>query len=201
MTSQILDATTSPQTTQRRIRWYQDVDGPLNPWQAKNPRKHWEDYAKHTVFPDPTGEPDLSYRLWFSPTLGDSIRALVDAHDVDLVWATTWGPHIDTIVDLAHLGRDLRVLDTADFEEVSFFGNLNCEKFPAVVNDAGNDPVIWIDDTIGKRDKYWAKDRNSEGFPTLLIVPSPSVGVSKADLEKIEQFLIEASEKLSRSNR
>lgn len=186
---------------QPRVRWYQDVDGPLNPWSAKNPRKYWDDYAKHTVFPKPVEDPDLSYRLWFSPMLGKSIRGLVDRFNVDLVWATTWGPHIDTIVDLAHLGKDLRVLDTNDFEEASYFGDLNCEKFPEVVTDAGDDPVIWIDDTIGKHDKYWAKDRNSEGIPTLLIVTSSSVGVTKSDLEKIKEFLIEASQYKSASQK
>lgn len=174
----------------KQWRWYQDVDGPLNPWRSHKPHKRWADYAKHTVVPDPVNDPTVSYRLWFSPLLGTAITEIVDRHDIEFVWATTWGPHLDTITDLANLGHGHRALDFDTFETDPAFGA--CSKLPAVIADAGDHPIIWFDDDIGRREKQWASDRTDSGIPTLLWASNPSIGISRQDLDLVVDLISRA---------
>lgn len=158
---------------------YLDIDGVLNPWRAKNPRKHWPDYRKHTVnLPD-----GRSYRMWFAPSLGNAVAALAARRNTEIVWATSWADHLNLVTDLSGLPDGLRSLP---YDPEADSDLRNCGKLPFVAADAGSRPVVWVDDALGTGDKQWARERP---HPTMLVAPSPSAGLRQADLDRVDAWL------------
>lgn len=156
---------------------YLDVDGPLNPWRSKGPHKHWPDYRKHSV----TVPDGRTFRMWFSPSLGDALLSLVDRHQIEVVWATSWVDHVDSlIVPLAGLQAGWRTIPYPDSAADEL---RNTGKVSEVAADAGDQPVIWIDDELGVKDRAWAMNRVA---PTLLVRPGASVGLRRQDLDSID---------------
>lgn len=157
-----------------------DVDGVLNPFRANRPNKHWPDYRKHTVrVPD-----GRSYRMWFSPELGQRLTGLAAHLDVKVVWATSWAPWVEShVVPLAHLPSGLAVLPYPDSARDD---RSDTGKLAEVAAYAGRRPAIWVDDDIGPNDRAWAEGRSA---PTLVLRPLPTVGLRSVDLDAIAIFV------------
>jgi hypothetical protein len=159
---------------------YLDVDGVLNPFRSKAPHDHWPDYRKHTV----VAPRHRSYRVWGSPELGRAIVELAASYDIEVVWATSWAAHVDTLIvplwGLPAGWRGLAYPDAADGDR------RNTGKVAEVAADAGDRPVIWIDDCLGPDDRAWAAGR---GAPTLLLRPHPSHGLRRGDLDEIAEWI------------
>jgi hypothetical protein len=62
-------------------------------------------------------------------------------------------------------------------------------KHPGIVATVGDRPFVWIDDDISPRQHRWAVERAAAGLPTLLLQPSPAVGLTEDHVARAREFL------------
>jgi hypothetical protein len=141
-----------------------DLDGVLNPFAAPAcPDGHRE----RVLF---AGEEPVR----FCPGHADWIRELAAAGD--LWWATGWGENANEIY-LPLLG--VEPLPVVRFPPVPFEPEL---KVPAIDAAIGSRPAAWIDDNHTAAGWRWAAERRA---PTLLVSIDPAIGWSRADVDRV----------------
>jgi hypothetical protein len=140
-----------------------DVDGVLNPFAAPACPPG---YAEYNLFP---GEEPVRICAAHGPWL----RELVTRFEV--VWATAWEAEANR--RLAPL-LDLPDLPVIEFPPVLFHP---LEKLPAVIEYAGQRPLVWVDDALQPEAHAWAAER---GTPTLLISIDPAEGLTRAVIDQ-----------------
>lgn len=169
-----------------------DVDGPLNPWQAK-PHRRPEGYGTHRMNPvDQHGQAWTStyrnpLRVWLKKAHGSELLKLAEVFE--LVWASTWGPEANRLISPA-LG--LPELDYVDFwAENKDPGRPERTdgvywKTPLIVQYAAKRPFAWIDDEIADRDPAYVA-RCHQG-PALLRHVSPRLGLLESDFTALSEW-------------
>lgn len=169
-----------------------DVDGVLSNYAAKPATR-----AKRNTI-EANG-----FTLWLGPDDGELLKRLVPTFE--LVWATTWEHDANTYVAPALGLPELPVIEVgrtpvsrSDLLPVPKFSSTFCSwKASAVLDYAGQRPLVWLDDEFNREDEAWARKRNARGWPTLLLRARPSEGlrpfhVNKAlkwagELENVQQ--------------
>lgn len=154
-----------------------DVDGPLNPYDAK-PHRRPEGYLTHRMRPSGWDQPwQKPLRVWLNPAHGSYLLAL----PFDLVWATTWGTESNDWI-APHIG--LPELPAVDWPEVhakrddgTYF------KTHDLVRYAAGRPFAWVDDEIGDNDREYV-DREHPG-PALLHRVDPKLGLLDDDFHAL----------------
>ena len=134
-----------------------DVDGVLNPWQAKDCPPGFGEY---NFFP---GE-----RVLLSPNHGELLLSLAQAYD--LMWATAWEHRANRLI--------CPVLSLPELPVIEFplsGRDLYFRKLPAVIEAVGNRPCAWIDDEHRPDHYTWAERR---GVPTLIVDIDPAQGLT-----------------------
>ncbi|RLU79252.1 hypothetical protein CTZ27_37035 [Streptomyces griseocarneus] len=169
-------------TTVPRPLLFLDVDGPLNPWDAK-PTRRPADYQTHRL--RPTGwkphESRKPLRVWLNPSHGPALLAL----PFELIWATTWGTEANEMIGPRIGLPDLPVVpwptgagrSRQDTPDGTFW------KTAHLVEYAANRPFAWVDDDLDPLDaKYVATHHDG---PALLHRISPKSGLLPQDFEAL----------------
>jgi hypothetical protein len=144
-----------------------DVDGVLNPWDAKSCP---DGFAEYEFVP---GE-----RVLLSPAHGELLTSLAAAYE--LVWATAWEHNANRFICPV---LALPVLPVIEFPLNG--RDLRFRKLPSVQRAVGDRPCAWIDD-VHLPDHYeWAASR---GVPTLIIDIDPAEGLTSAVAERLAQW-------------
>jgi len=137
------------------------------------------DVVKYTVFADDGRD----YLFWASPTL---IAELCDLHEsgtVEIAWLTTWqyqaNRHVAPALGLPHfpVAADNRLR----------FSDYHWKRRAAVEALQLGRPIIWIDDDEISGDSR-AEYRDS-GVPHLLLSPDSTLGLTRAHMADIREFL------------
>ena len=154
-----------------------DVDGPLNPYGA---RSRPLGYTTHRVIPEGWRNGEL--RLWLNPRHGQMLREV--SRYVDLVWATTWRDQANAIIGPIIGLPELPVIPI----ERPTHSAKHIWKLSAVQEYVGGQPFAWLDDDFMKADMDWAAIRTVEVAPTLLLSIDESIGLVRADIDKVERW-------------
>jgi hypothetical protein len=157
-----------------------DVDGPLNPFEAK-PTRRPAGYRTHRMRPEGWDSPDIKpLRVWLNPDHGAKILALPG----EAVWATTWEEQANRWI-APEIG--LPELPVVRWPEEPRFGDGVFWKTRPLVAWAAGRPFVWIDDQITDADldfvDAWHAGR------ALLYWIDPSVGLVDDDFETIDMWL------------
>jgi len=158
-----------------------DVDGPLNPYDAK-PTRRPDGYTTQHVASG-SGEwrwADKGIRVWLNPAHGPMLLALTGL--VDLVWATTWEHSANKLVAPV-IG--LPQLPVIEFPSRGPFPFGQIWKREAVEAYVGERAFAWLDDDFEPGDFEWAKARTEGGVPTLLLHISPKLGIRQEDVNQV----------------
>ncbi len=166
-----------------------DVDGPLNPYDAK-PERRPEGYGTHRLvrhwrlgkFDGPRwGAPgERGMRVWLNPAHGPMLLKISDA--VDLVWATAWGHLANEFVSpMIGLPTDL---PTVLFEPGVTTPN-KIWKRDTVEAYADGREFAWFDDEFEPGDLAWGAARSAAGVATLLYPIDPKVGIVQGDVDAV----------------
>jgi len=171
-----------------------DIDGVLNPWLGPE-SEGFEAHHLHVPASDlPQGSPflrghgreDLEMDVFVSREHGRWLNAL--AEKADIYWATTW----ETAANL-HYGPLLGIglLETIPhswwmptFSDVKN-GDVGHWKREALRDLFADRPLVWIDDfAYDEGLEFW---RGSA--PTLVIVPDGTIGLTREQMEQVDQFI------------
>lgn len=159
-----------------------DVDGPLNPWQAK-PHRRPAGYETHRMRPSGWDQPwRKPLRVWLNPQHGPQLLAL----PYTLVWGTTWGEEANEWI-APHIGLPpLPVVDWPELHAKRDDGTYF--KTHDLVAYAAGRPFAWVDDEIGQADRDYV-DRHHDG-PALLHHVDPRLGLLPADFEVLADWAV-----------
>ncbi|MFG3338681.1 HAD domain-containing protein [Glycomyces sp. NPDC048151] len=128
--------------------------------------------------------------ITWAPTLVKRIRALAENRSVDLVWASAWCPVADKLEDLWDLPKLVRAW-THPMSPTT----LRVYKWRAWQEaQASPRPVIWTDDEC-------AEEIDNHDRELLGIRPATSTGLTRPDMNRIEQFIDRYTPDLSKETR
>jgi len=150
-----------------------DVDGPLNPFNAKIVP---EGYQQHRMYP--TG---FEYGNGLRVLLRHSDGPSMASYGAEIIWATMWEGDANEWIG-PHLG--LPKLPFIDWDETSKWDSrglhFKTRRIASWMNEhrKGMD-FLWIDDECGHHDREWLND-HIEGTASILRV-SPKTGLTTRD--------------------
>ncbi|MFF8601758.1 hypothetical protein ACF065_27055 [Streptomyces sp. NPDC015232] len=167
-----------------------DVDGPLNPFDAK-PHRRPPGYQTHRLKPDSwisqhPGVPEnriRPLRVWLNPAHGSALMAL----PFDLVWATTWEHDANEWI-----GWRIGLPREHNFPVIEFDDQFTIRpdgtyvKTWTVVQYAAGRPFAWVDDQIADVDRDYVA-RNHSG-PALLHRVDPRKGLQHHDFAALSDW-------------
>ncbi|MDQ0991657.1 HAD domain-containing protein [Streptomyces sp. V3I7] len=153
-----------------------DIDGTLIPYGATD--RPYPEYEPVAGLPGSAEGHPLLARI--DPALGPRLAGL----GCDLVWATTWMHDANTFVS-PWLGLPpLPVVEWPDEEEPP---SLLHWKTRPLVDRAGQEPFVWIDDEITEADRGWVAAHHPG--PALLHRVEHQFGLTDADFARLEDWL------------
>ena len=170
-----------------------DVDGVLNAFQFDPEHATFDDFTDHAITIDDPQSFGRRFDVCLSRTMGERIASLPAV----IVWVTTWEHHADTyIAPLCGLPTGLKVL-TSPGDVDTWHGTW---KFDAVRRAITDDPrpFVWVDDDLdlfgrgSHSTRRWAEDLPIEN---LLLSPDPRSGLTHGNLDAIEAFLEQVTER------
>lgn len=172
-----------------------DVDGPLNPYQAK-PTRRPEGYTTHRLRPEGWEHAKHPLRVWLNPEHGPMLLAFAEEHGADLVWATTWMADANTMI-----GPVIGLPELPFINYVGHPGTIKGWKYPATLAFAVGHPLVWFDDDFGdllrmRHREAFEDARAAAGLPTKLHHVDPRIGLTSLDLSQAGMWL----NKLKESN-
>lgn len=155
--------------------WLMDVDGVLNAVADADPPT-WDRWAVEVA---------EGYSIRFSPELLDRVSRLVDAREVEVRWLTTWWDRIPALPFRSWHGYP--VACTEEDLAASRFGD---SWWKLAVAQRLHEPgrrLVWTDDDIALDPSAleWAAAHPE----VLAISPEPGVGLTPADVDRVEAFL------------
>ncbi|MEV2222641.1 HAD domain-containing protein [Nocardia vinacea] len=167
-----------------------DVDGPLNPFDAKRTQRP-AGYETHRLLPPSWQARQREMypyrrvkplRLWLNPAHGPALIAL--AGRFDLVWATTWeheaNQYIGPVIGLPRLPVVEWQTDKKFGPDGTFF------KTAELVAYAAGRPFAWVDDDITASDRRWVES-NCDGRHLLHYV-NPAIGLTGDDFDVLARW-------------
>lgn len=168
-----------------------DVDGPLNPYEAKATQRPEGYLTKRLAQFWKPGQvramewAEKGLRVWLNPAHGPMLLTLADRFE--LVWATMWGEGANRLVGPI-IG--LPELPWVDFGEMDCdFSSKHIPKLAAVARYAEDRPFAWFDDEFRvPSDLNWAAVRNVEIAPTLFMPINPGIGIVQADIDYLTRW-------------
>lgn len=174
-----------------------DVDGPLNPYNAK-PHARPDGYTTWRRTPVGGwygGKEARQYkgiRVWLHPDHGAQLAALANETGLELVWATTWQHEANTLIGPAIGLPPLPVIEFGPPEWTSAgWTETGRWKYSAVTAYAADRPVVWLDDDF--HDRSWLDARNEflrrrVDARTLLCDVDPRQGIQSHHLDLIRAW-------------
>ena len=144
-----------------------DIDGVLSPFGASEATPGFRKY----------GTVDGGFDIWLHPARRDALLRMRTWFE--LIWATSWEHHANRLV------APLLGLPTLPVIEFSRNSPAETPKLPDVQNFVGSRSCAWIDDMLYLDAFRWAETREAQ---TLLIKPSPSIGMTAGHVKQLEDF-------------
>lgn len=161
-----------------------DVDGPLNPYDAKPTRRpggYTTRYVRNS--PDGLRWGDKGIRVWLNPAHGPMLLALTGL--VELTWATSW-EHAANALIAPVVG--LPELPVIEFPRRASYPFGQIFKRGDVETYVGERPFAWLDDDFEPGDFDWAKARVEGGAATLLLHIDPKMGIVQRDVDQVAEW-------------
>lgn len=157
-----------------------DVDGPLNPFQARwfrhSPR---HGYAVYQL--TPAG--GMTYRVVLNPAHGRDLDELSNAFD--LAWATTWQHDANRLISpLLGLPDDLPVVP---LRMPAHHVGRWCWKTDQIADWVGDRPFAWFDDEINRATRDRLAYAPGMGEHLALRI-EPHIGLRPTDIERLRVF-------------
>ena len=160
-----------------------DVDGPLNPYAAKNKRP--DGYVMHNMRPTGWESESLpALKVWLDPSHGKKLQSL----GYKIIWASTWAkdaniwisPHVGLPYDLEFIQWGTHELAAPPHMLRKLYW-----KTPEIVSymqehHPGED-FIWVDDEAFKRDEKFLED--NLGVQLKVFTINPSKGLEDSDFK------------------
>lgn len=113
---------------------------------------------------------------------GDRLRRLKSQYE--LVWATGWEERAnDVLPDILGLPQ----LDVITFDGAARWGSAHWKLGPLNRKAAGR-TLAWIDDSFDESCYEWARSRQAEGLPTLLVPTESHLGLEEAHTEALSAW-------------
>jgi hypothetical protein len=162
-----------------------DVDGPLNPCEAKAHRRP-HGYETFRLRPSDLHPSEKPFRVWLAPEHGPMLRRFAEQHDLEMVWATTWQHDANTMI-----GPKIGLPELPVIEFKGLF-NSDAWKWAAVADYADGRPLVWFDDDFALPWHSRAAtvfQQVREGLPTLLHRVDPRIGLTVLDLNQAGRWL------------
>lgn len=157
-----------------------DVDGPLNPYNAKILPAG---YTRHIMRPD-SWVATKPLKVLLNPSHGPALESLGS----ELIWATTWeheandwiGPHLGLpeLAVIEWIDQDIRNPERLYWKTKRIVSWMN-EHRPGVA-------YVWIDDETTKRDKEYIQ-YYSDGLGTTLTI-NPKLGLKESNFDSLTQW-------------
>lgn len=158
-----------------------DVDGPLNPWSARDGLP--EGFTAHLTRPK-GWEMGKGLKVRLRASDGLELRKL----KCELIWATAWeeeandwiGCHIN-LPKLPHINwidKDHWNVERLHWKTKRIVQWMNRYR--------PGQPFMWLDDEITKKDRLWITDSCAEGSTTFFV--SPKTGLTDEDFKKIKEW-------------
>ncbi|MEU5762254.1 hypothetical protein [Nocardia sp. NPDC047648] len=172
-----------------RPRLYIDVDGPLNPYDAKPERRPqgYTTFRYYRTAGSPTGPAgpggtSRPLRVWLNPAHGEQLLRLAEFYE--LTWATVWGVEANTWI-APKLGLpELPVVQWPTMYAAGPEGTF--WKTQHLISHAAGRAFAWIDDELSER------DRDFVGYyhdgKALLHHVDPRVGLRDNDFHALERW-------------
>lgn len=166
-----------------------DVDGVLNPFEAKPTRRPAGYETFYKSYYDRHRGKQSKMRVWLNPEHGPMLTRFAQDNGFELAWCTTWEDQANSWI-----GPKLHL--TEDWPVVNFgFGdlqNVNNWKFQAVERFAAGRDLVWLDDDFKSfksgRDRFiLSRSRYSN---TTLYNVDASKGLLAEDLQKIKIHVV-----------
>lgn len=158
-----------------------DVDGPLNPFNAKIPPEGYQTHRMH-----PTGfEYGKGLRVLLNPLHGPALAS----YGAEIIWATMWEADANIWIG-PHLG--LPSLEFINWDSTSKWepGGLHFKtrRIASWMNEYRNGmDFLWIDDECTKKDKEWL-DEHTDGKASIMQV-SPKTGLTDMHFAAIDYWM------------
>jgi len=177
-----------------------DVDGPLNPYDAKPWRRPvgyhtWRYIGPGALYTDREyrqARAKHAMRVWLNPDHGPMLLDLAATTGLELVWATTWGSEANRCIGPA-IG--LPELPVIRFGEPDWghagWSMSGAWKWRAVADYADGRPLAWLDDEHNDVTYVHARavfDRRRAGTPTLLCHVDPRTGLLPDHLATVRSW-------------
>lgn len=164
-----------------------DVDGVLNP---DGSRQEALGYRPHHFDGIGADGQAASGIVWLHPDHGAWLAELEAAGGTP-VWATSWDQLANTwIAPRLGLAGSWPVVDLQGRVGVRWGHALKLDPITAYAADA---PFVLLDDQIGGKDHDWAAERTAGGAPTLLVAIDPYTGLTRADIDRVLDWLADPS--------
>ncbi|NKY60433.1 hypothetical protein [Nocardia flavorosea] len=169
---------------------YIDVDGPLNPFDAK-PHRRPAGYETHRLTPKAwlerhEGTPAhrvKPLRVILNPSHGPKLLNLADRFD--LMWATTWEHDANEMIG-PRIG--LPELPVVEWVRPYGFGPMGAFwKTAQLIEHADGRPFAWLDDDIHKTDREYVDYKHFA--PALLHQVHPAVGLRDDDFMALADWV------------
>jgi len=144
-----------------------DIDGVLSPFGASETTPGFQK----------CGTIDGGFDIWLNPASRETLLQMQTWFE--LVWATSWEHHANSLV--------APLLGLPHLPVIEFSRRIPADtpKLPDVQAFVGSRPCAWIDDTLYLDAFRWAEERKAE---TLLIKPLPSIGLTPEHAQQLEDY-------------
>ncbi len=169
--------------------WEVEVDE----WMSAHTKKPWIRNRKAPAHLKATRA--RGYNLLLNPEHPEWMAEIEDT-GAEMVWGTMWVHTAATeFAPVAGFGAAWSHIPFNDYH-VNTSGRRMGEgvanyKMPGIADWAEDRPVVWVDDDLTPAEHAWAARRNARGLPTLFIQPDPAVGMTRAHVEQILDFIAE----------
>ena len=156
-----------------------DIDGPLNPYRAKEIPPGYE--------PHEIQEGDKKWTLLLNQQHGIELNALAEAFD--LVWATSWEHGANRLIaPRLGLPDTLPVITWPADARAGAARRRRSWKTSHVADWVGERPFVWVDDEVNRRDRAYLRSRDGLGLHLLHRVEADR-GLTEKDFETIREWV------------
>lgn len=178
--------------------WLIDFDGVLNAIAKRGMRAGWDTWKQERIPSPLPDEPNVTYPILWSPEAVSTVTTAVNA-GVRVVWLTTWRENTYLLPLTVTELPDPDLMEMWDEDTARAAGAymdpmrlLGQDWKPLVARALLPDdvPLLWTDDNLDwflrREDRAWLTSRKGS---VELIMPTPSLGLSRKQVRAIHEWI------------